>query len=91
MEGEVDGAILPIAVPLVLMSDTMVSVSAKGGQREARANLPVSCAREILAKLVERRCHNPVSCVKRLLNAVAVVNIDVDVQHPLVLSAKQRV
>ena len=54
--------------------------------RTSRSPYPqVAGAGEVLSVLVERERHDAVRRVKRLLHAVAVVNVDVDVQHPLVV------
>lgn len=47
----------------------------------------VSSSGEVLPVLVEGHGHNSVRGVEGLLYTVAVVNVDVDVQHPLVVSA----
>ena len=46
----------------------------------------VASTGEVLAVLVEGHGHDAVSRVEGLLNAVAVVNVNVDVQHALVIS-----
>lgn len=51
----------------------------------------VSGAGEVLPVLVKGDGHDSVCGVEGLLHAVAVVNVDVDVQHPLVVSAHDRV
>ena len=48
-------------------------------------DVDVSGAREVLAELVEGARHDPVRRVKRLLHAVPVVDVNVDVQHSLVV------
>lgn len=48
----------------------------------------VSGARKVLAVLVEGDGHDAVSGVERLLHAVAVMDVDVDVQHALVVPAR---
>ena len=46
----------------------------------------VASTGEVLAVLVEGHGHDAVSRVDRLLDAVAVVNVNIDVQHALVIS-----
>ena len=56
-----------------------------------RANANVakfSRAREIFAIFVERNRHDPVGGIERLFDAVAMMNIDVDIKHTL-LEAQQ--
>ena len=43
----------------------------------------ISCAREVFSVLVERGRHDAVRRVERFLDAVAVVDVDIDVQHAL--------
>ena len=43
----------------------------------------ISCSREVLSILVERDSHYTVCGVERLLDSISVVNVDVNVQHPL--------
>ena len=45
----------------------------------------ISSAREVLAVLVEGDGHDPVRGVEGLLHAVPVVDVDVDVEHSLVV------
>lgn len=45
----------------------------------------ITRSREVLAVLVERHRHDPIRRVERLLDAVAVVNVDVDVKNALVV------
>ena len=45
----------------------------------------ISGAGEVLSVLVEGDGHHAVGGVEGLLHAVAVVDVDVDVQHPLVV------
>ena len=52
-------------------------------------HLDVSCSREVFAILVERDCHNTVSSVKGLLHPIAMVNVNVNVQHSLVVSERK--
>jgi hypothetical protein len=47
----------------------------------------VSRARKILAELVERDAHDAVGGIEGLLDAIAVVNVDVDVQNALMVPA----
>lgn len=47
--------------------------------------LQVAGAREVLAELVERDAHHAIRGVESLLNTIAVVDINVDVQHALVV------
>lgn len=56
----------------------------QGGTR-AETHPEVSSSWEVLAVLVEGDGHDPVGGVESLLHAVTVVNVDVDVQHPLVV------
>ena len=48
----------------------------------------LSGSREELSVLVQGDGHDPVGCVERLLDSVTVMDIDVDVQHSLVVSQK---
>ena len=43
----------------------------------------ISCSREVLSILVERDSHHTVCGVERLLDSISVVDVDVNVQHPL--------
>ena len=43
----------------------------------------ISGAGEVLAVLVEGDGHDPVGGVEGLFDAIAVVNVDIDVQHAL--------
>lgn len=43
----------------------------------------ISCSREVLSILVERDSHHTVCGVEGLLDSVSVVDVDVNVQHPL--------
>ena len=53
----------------------------------ANSNVPnLSCTREELAVLVEARRHYSICGVKGLLDTVAMMHIDVNVQNPLVVS-----
>lgn len=45
----------------------------------------VSGSREVFTILVKGDCHDPVSSVEGLLHAVTMVDVNVDVQHPLVV------
>lgn len=42
-----------------------------------------ACSREVLSILVERHSHDSVGCVEGLLDAITVVDIDVDVEDAL--------
>lgn len=44
----------------------------------------MSSAREIIFELMERACHDTIGQIECLLNAVTVMDIDVDVQDSLV-------
>mmetsp|Transcript_21127 Transcript_21127/g.35286 ORF Transcript_21127/g.35286 Transcript_21127/m.35286 type:complete len:256 (-) Transcript_21127:392-1159(-) len=46
--------------------------------------LDVTCSRKVLAKLVEGDTHHTIGGVEGLLDSITVVNVDVNVQHPLV-------
>ncbi len=71
--------------------DKPKSPSPSLGVIQARSTHPeVSSTREVLPVLVEGDGHDAVRRVERLLDAVPVVNIDIDVQHPLVVPAAQR-
>jgi hypothetical protein len=52
------------------------------------AYLDVTSAGKVFAKLVEGERHDTICAVKGLLDAVAVVNVDINVQHALVSSVK---
>ena len=52
--------------------------------------LDVASARKVLAVLVERDGHDAVGCVESLLDAVAVVHINVNVQNALVHPARRQ-
>lgn len=45
-----------------------------------------TCAREVLAVLVERNGHDTVGSVESFLYAVTVMHVDVDVKHSLLIS-----
>jgi hypothetical protein len=45
--------------------------------------LKVTGAREILAELVKRNCHYAIGGVKSFFHTVAMMNIDIDIQHAL--------
>ena len=47
--------------------------------------LHVARAREVLAKLVKGEREHAIGGVEGLLDTVAVVDVDVDVEHPLVM------
>lgn len=44
----------------------------------------MSCSREVVLEFVEGAGHDSVGQVERFFNSVAVVDVDVDVQHALV-------
>lgn len=46
---------------------------------------PHTCSREVLPVLMEGHGHHPIRGVEGLLDAVAVVHVDVHVQHALVV------
>lgn len=43
----------------------------------------MASAREVIFELVEGTGHNSVSKVESLFNSITMVDIDVDIQHPL--------
>ena len=47
----------------------------------------VAGAREEVAELVVRERHDAIGRVERLLDAVAVMHVDIDVQHTVMISA----
>lgn len=51
---------------------------------KAEAHPEVSGSGELLPVFMERHCHHPVCGVECLLHSVPVVDVSVDVQHPLV-------
>jgi len=52
-------------------------------KRISKPRLKVSSAREVLSKFVEGHIHDSVGGVEGLLHAVAMMNVDVDVQDTL--------
>lgn len=46
----------------------------------------ITCAREVFTILVKRYRHHPVSSIERLLHSITMVDINVYVQHSLVIS-----
>ena len=53
-----------------------------------RTHSKISSPGEVLSVLVERRSHDSICCVEGLLHAVAMVDIDVDVEDTLVAIKK---
>ena len=49
----------------------------------------IPCAREVFAKLMKRSGHYTVCGIEGLLDAVTMVNIDIDVEHALMVSAHE--
>lgn len=49
-------------------------------------NPEISSTREVLPVLVERHGHDSVGGVECFLDSITVVNVNVNVQHPLVVS-----
>lgn len=52
----------------------------------APTHLDIPRPREIIPKLVKTTGHDPVRGVERLLDAIAVVDIDIDVEHSRVMA-----
>lgn len=48
----------------------------------------ISCAREVLSVLVERNRHNTVRGVEGFLHAIAMMDVNIDVQDSLVVPAE---
>ena len=55
----------------------------KNSKRAISISPKISCSREVLSILVERDSHYTVCGVERLLDAITVVDVDVNVQHSL--------
>lgn len=52
----------------------------------AGTHLDIPRPREIIPKLVKATGHDPIRRIKRLFDAVAVVDVDIDVQHAGVMA-----
>lgn len=50
-----------------------------------RSHPQVPCSREVLSILVKGHCHHSVSGVEGFLHTISMVNINVDIQDPLVI------
>mmetsp|Transcript_19563 Transcript_19563/g.49742 ORF Transcript_19563/g.49742 Transcript_19563/m.49742 type:complete len:489 (-) Transcript_19563:155-1621(-) len=74
-EGVVGGAVLERHVDRVVLAVELAAVAQRAGARE-----------EVVAVLVEGHGHDAVAHVERLLHAVAMVHVDVDVQHARVVA-----
>lgn len=45
--------------------------------------MSLTCPGEVVPKLVEGHGHDSVRCVKRFLHPIPMMDVDVNVQHPL--------
>lgn len=50
----------------------------------------VPSSREVLSVFMERHSHDPVCGIEGLFHAIAMVNINVNIQHPLVIPTIRR-
>ena len=53
------------------------------------SHLDVSCSREVFSILVEGDCHHTVSSIEGFFHPITVMDVYVDVQHSLMVSARK--
>lgn len=58
--------------------------------KKKNTNPQVSSTREVFSVFVERYGHDPVCGVEGLLHSIAVVNVDIYVQDPLVIPTQNQ-
>lgn len=58
-------------------------------KEECKAHPKVTSSREVLPIFMEGHSHNSVCCVEGLLHSISMVDVYVDVQHPLVVPDKE--
>ncbi len=58
------------------------------GEGGCAVDLDVACSRKVFAELVERGGQNAVGSVKGLFHPVPMMDVDVDVENPLVMFQK---